>query len=76
MSDKQYSVGFGCCNGNVCKRHKTQQQEEPAVLDAIKNCVSKIINGIPLTSMLVYLEDAMFARSIEENVIIFNNNLV
>ena len=41
-----------------------------------QNSISKIINGMPLTFVLVYREDAMFARSIGENVIIFNNNLV
>ena len=35
MRDKQYSVGFGCWDANICKRHKTQQQEEPAGIDAI-----------------------------------------
>ena len=35
MRDKQYVVGFGRCNTNVCKRRKNQQCEEPAVLDAI-----------------------------------------
>ena len=41
-----------------------------------QNSVSKIINGIPLTFVLVYREDTMFDRSIGEYVIIFNNNLV
>ena len=35
MRDKQYGVGLGCCNANVYKRRKTQQQEEPEILDAI-----------------------------------------
>ena len=39
MRDKQYSVGFGCWNANICKRHKTQQQEEPSVLNAINKIV-------------------------------------
>ena len=76
MRDKQYGVGLCCCNTNLCKRSKTQQQEEPVVLDAIKKIVSIIINGMPLTFVLVYLEDAMFAHSIGKNVIIFNNNLI
>ena len=36
VRDKQYGVGFGHCNANVCNRRKHQQCEEPAVLDAIK----------------------------------------
>ena len=32
---KHESVGFGCCNANICKICKTQKQEEPEVLDAI-----------------------------------------
>ena len=40
MRDNQYSVGLGCSNANVCKRSKTQQQEEPVVLDAINKIVS------------------------------------
>ena len=64
------------CNKNVCKRSKAQQQEEPAILDAIKSIVIKIINRMPLTSVLVYSKYAKFARSIGENVMIFNNNLV
>ena len=35
MRDKQYSVGCGCWNENIYKIRKIQQQEEPAVLDAI-----------------------------------------
>ena len=35
MRGQQYSVGCGCCNKNVCKRRKTQQKEEPAILDTI-----------------------------------------
>ena len=35
MRDKQYGVGFGRCNANLCKKRKNQQREEPAVLDAI-----------------------------------------
>ena len=35
VRDKQYSVGLGCSNANVCKIHRTQQQEEPSILDAI-----------------------------------------
>ena len=36
----------------------------------------KINNGMPLTFVLVYCEDEMFARIIGKYVIIFNNNLV
>ena len=39
-----------------------------------QNIVSKLINGMPLTFVLVYRDGAMFARSIGEYVIIFNNN--
>ena len=35
VREQQNSVGFGCWNSNICKRRKTEQQEEPAVLDAI-----------------------------------------
>ena len=69
MRDKQYSVLFGCWNKNICKRRKTQQQEKPAVLDAIKNSVFKIINVMPLTFVFVYRKNAMFDRSIGEYVI-------
>ena len=31
---------FGCWNENICKIRKTQQQEEPEVLDAINKIVS------------------------------------
>ena len=75
MRDNQYGVGLRFFNANVCKRRKTLQQEEPAVLGAInKKSVSKLINGIPLTFVLVYRDGAMFARSIGEYVIIFNKN--
>ena len=56
---------------------KNKQREVPAVLDAIKkNSSGKIINGMPLTFVLVYREDAMFSRIIGKYVIILNNNLV
>ena len=35
VRDKKYGSGFGRCNANVRKRRKSQQREEPAVLDAI-----------------------------------------
>ena len=41
-----------------------------------QNSVFKIINEMPLKFVLVYRENAMFAGSIGEYVIIFNNNLV
>ena len=49
---------------------KNQQREVPAVIDAIKKNSGKIINGMPLTFVLVYHEDAMFARIIGKYVII------
>ena len=76
IRNKQYGVGFGCWTANICKIRKTQHQEEPAVLDGIKKSVSESINEMPLTFVLVYREDAMFARSIKDDVIIFNNDLV
>ena len=77
MRDKQYSVGFGSWNANICIRRKTQQKEEPAVLDAInKTAFKKIINEMTLNFVLVYGKDAMFAGSIKDYVIIFNNNFV
>ena len=39
MRDTRYIVGFQCWNANICKRRKTQQQEEPAVLNAINKIV-------------------------------------
>ena len=45
MRDKKYSVGFGCSNANVCKRHRTQQQEEPKIID--------VINKIALVKLLM-----------------------
>ena len=41
-----------------------------------KNSIIKIINGMPLTFVLVYCEYAMFAYIIGKYVIVFNNNLV
>ena len=76
MRDKKYSVGFDCWNKNICKRRKTQQLEEAAVLDAIKNCVFKMNNEMTLTFVLVYREDAMFSSSKKDYVIIFNNDFV
>ena len=70
VRNNQYSVGFGCWNENICKIHKTQQQEEPAILDVInKIALKKIINEMPPNFVLVYREDSMFARSIGEYVI-------
>ena len=76
MRDKKYSLEFGFWNANICKRRKTQQQEEPAVLDTIKNFVFRVINKMTLTFVLVYRKDAMFSNSIKDDVIIFNNNFV
>ena len=58
------------------KHKKIQQREVAAVFDAIKKISSKIINGMPLTFVLVYREDAMFARIMGIYLIMFNNNLV
>ena len=41
-----------------------------------QNIIGKIIIGMPLTFVLVYRKDAMFAHIIGKYVIIFNNNLV
>ena len=45
MRYKQYNVGFGRCNANVCKRHKNKQREEPAVLDGINNVYFDYVYG-------------------------------
>ena len=42
----------------------------------MKKGVFKIINEMTLTFVLVYREDAMFAVSIKDYVIIFNSNFV
>ena len=77
MRDKQCSIGFGYWNANICKRHKTQHQEEPAVLDAInKIAFFKVINEMALNFVLVYHEDAIFAVSIKDYVIIFNKEIL
>ena len=61
---------------NKCKRHKNKQREELAVLNAIKNSIGKIIDGISLIFVLVYLKDAIFACMIGKYVIIYNKRLL
>ena len=59
------------------KKYKTEQREEPSVLDTINTIAFlKINNEMKLTFVLVYRNDAMFARRINNCVIIFNNGVV
>ena len=59
------------------KQYKTEQREEPAVLDTIITITFlKINNEMKLTFVLVYRNDAMFAGNIKDCVIICNNDVV
>ena len=59
------------------KKYKTEQQEEPAVLDTINTiALLKINNEMKLTFVLVYCNGAMFSGIINNCVIIFNNDVV
>ena len=56
-------------------KHKTEQREEPAVLDTINTIAFlKMNNEMKLTCVLVYRNDAMFVGRINNCVIIFNND--
>ena len=58
------------------KIYKTEQQEEPVVLNTIKTIAFlKINNEMKLTFILVYCNNAMFPGGINSCVIIFNNNV-
>ena len=70
MRDKQYSVGFDFWNANICKRSKTQYQEEPEVLDAI-NKIALLKSSMKCHLPLCFFsrKNAISARSIGEYVI-------
>ena len=57
-------------------KHKTEQQEEPAVFDTINKIEFKKNNDMKLTFVCDYHNDAMFAGRIKNSVIIFNNDVV
>ena len=58
-------------------KNKTEQREEPAVIDTINTIAFFLINNeMKLTFVLVYHNDAMFAGRINHFVIIFNNGVV
>ena len=54
------------------KKHKTEQQEEPAVLDTInKIAFLKINNEMKLSFVLVYCNDAMNKYKVNFHFIIY-----
>ena len=59
------------------RKPKTEQQEDPEVLDIINKIdFLKINNEMKLTFVFVYCNNAMFDGRIKNFVIIFNNDVV
>ena len=59
------------------KKHKTEQREEPVVLDTTRKIAFlKINNEMKLNFVIVYRNDAIFSGRMKNCVIILNNGVV